>query len=442
MKQSANARIDQPVCFLMSIISLFSVPIARAQDNATGTINVRPNLGTQTRDQFIVCTGTSADRGRYGTKITGATGIVTFTGIPSGIGVVTTVNKAGFTGREGQWLVPPPGSNREVTIYMFTGSGGPTCPNTAATPVVSPSTVRITVTTPAGVAAEGFFVCVGTPQNRSQYGSALTSSTGVANFSKLPGTGMITTTVQKQGFASGYRDWYPTPGQAVNLTIPLSAGTGGYSCPGYVPPATPPSNEVKVEGTTLVTVPPGGPAVTLGPETLVSRGDFAGSTTSSTTDCTAASNRNVMIGVEGFIADTVIKSIRVSCTTVRDAITNERFIQRGTNKSLGEFYSRCSPGRVLVGFSGTMIFNQLRSFKVVCRPMGNDGRTTGTTTTLTEIGRPKSITFGPDNCTSGRSGRGLKISNGRLTDGLPAPDTPHPTAVVGLQLTCTQPQID
>jgi hypothetical protein len=425
------------------LIGLAAIPVrAAAQDNAIGNIQVRPNLGTQTRDQFVVCTGTTANRALYGSKVTSSTGDVSFTGIPSGIEVVTTVVKAGFTGREQKWLVPPPGSSRNVLIYMFSGTGGPVCPGTPSTPP-APSTVRIVVSPPAGTALNGFWVCVGTPQNRALYGSAVSTSTGAVSFANLPYNGMIVATVQKAGFTSGNRDWYPSPGQSVNLTIPVTAGSGGYTCPGYTPPAAPPpSTEVKIDATALVALPPGTAPVRLGEETLTARGQFSGDVTTSKSDCTTSSYRNVMIGVEGFMEDTVIKSIRVSCTTVRDAITNERFVPRGYHRTSREFYSRCQSGKVLVGLSGTLIFSQLRSFKVICQTMGNDGRVTGSTNSLAEVGKPRTIPFGPDLCNGGRSGKAVKTASGRMTDGLPAGDTPLPNAVIGIQLVCEQPRID
>lgn len=424
------------------------LPAVVSAQNAVGTANihVRPNLGTQSRDQFTVCTGTTANRALYGTKVTTSTGDLTFSGINSGIEVVTTVTKPGYTGREQKWLVPPPGGARDVTIYMFSGTGGPTCPGSAAPAPAPPPPVSVQVTVDPGTAAkDGFYVCVGHSTNREAHGKATTTSTGTVSFSFVPTTAMLKATVVKAGYKGVERDWYPTPGQSVVFNLPIATGTPVYTCPGYTPPVTtttttaPTSTEVTVSATPLYALPPD---VRLGEEKLSQRGQFSGTVTTSTTDCTASSYRNVMIGVEGAIMDTVIKTIKVSCTTVRDAITNEKRIPRGNSRGFMDYYSRCSPGRVLVGFSGTLAHGQLRSIRVVCQTMGTDGRVTGSTTTLSEIGKAKATVFGPDNCNGGRSGKAVKTASGTLSDGLPAGDQPLPTGVLGLQLTCEQPRID
>lgn len=51
----------------------------------------------------------------------------------------------------------------------------------------------------------------------------------------LPGEGMIKATVVGYGYQGAERDWYPTPGQSVAITIPMSLGQGGFTCPGYTP---------------------------------------------------------------------------------------------------------------------------------------------------------------------------------------------------------------
>ena len=219
---------------------------APAQDVGAGSIRVHPNLATDTRERFTVCTGTAQNRALYGSKTTGTTGIVDFPGIPSGATVVTTVNKVGFGGREQSWVAPAAGATREVIIYMFAGSGGPLCPGvtvlTAAPPPPPPpppstSAAGITVDPGSTSGRGGFYVCVGTAQNRAQYGNGLTQATGPLSFANLPSSGMIKATVMRAGYTGVERDWYPTPGQTVALSIPISPGSGGAVCPGYVAPS-------------------------------------------------------------------------------------------------------------------------------------------------------------------------------------------------------------
>jgi hypothetical protein len=220
---------------------------ALAQDVGAGSIRVHPNLATDSRERFIVCTGTAQNRALYGSKTTGTTGIVAFTEIPSGTSVVTTVSKVGFGGREQSWIVPGAGSTREVIIYMFTGSGGPLCPGVtvfggsappdAAPPPPATSSAGITVQPGSSSGTGGFYVCVGTAQNRAAYGNGVTPASGPLSFVNLPGTEMIKATVVKSGYVGVERDWYPTPGQPVALTIPITAGSGGpFTCPGYAAP--------------------------------------------------------------------------------------------------------------------------------------------------------------------------------------------------------------
>lgn len=218
---------------------------APAQDVGAGSIRVHPNLATDSRERFTVCTGTAQNRALYGSKTTGTTGIVAFPGIPSGATVVTTVNKVGFGGREQSWVAPAAGATREVIVYMFAGSGGPLCPGvtalTAAPPPPPPappaaSAAGITVDPGSTSGRGGFYVCVGTSQNRAQYGNGLTQATGPLSFANLPSSGMIKATVMRAGYAGVERDWYPTPGQTVALSIPISPGSGGAVCPGYVAP--------------------------------------------------------------------------------------------------------------------------------------------------------------------------------------------------------------
>ena len=220
---------------------------ASAQDVGVGSIRVHPNLATDSRDRFIVCTGTVANRALYGWKTTGTTGIVAFP-VPAGTAVVTTVNKVGFGGREKSWIAPAAGATSEVIIYMFAGTGGPLCPGVnvlteaapppAPPPPPSPTAANITVDPGPTSGRGGFYVCVGTSQNRAQYGNGVTQATGPLSFANLPSSGMIKATVMRAGYAGVERDWYPTPGQTVVLSIPISPGSGGaLVCPGYVAPS-------------------------------------------------------------------------------------------------------------------------------------------------------------------------------------------------------------
>jgi hypothetical protein len=235
------------VCTFSGASALAAAPAsASAQDVGAGSIRVHPNLATDSRERFTVCTGTAQNRALYGSKTTGTTGIVVFPGIPSGATVVTTVNKVGFGGREQSWVAPAEGATREVIVYMFAGSGGPLCPGvTVLTAVPPPPPPPPPSTSAAGITVDpgstsgrgGFYVCVGTAQNRAQYGNGLTQATGPLSFANLPSSGMIKATVMRAGYTGVERDWYPTPGQTVALSIPISPGSGGAVCPGYVAPS-------------------------------------------------------------------------------------------------------------------------------------------------------------------------------------------------------------
>src|SRR5688500_7643125 len=181
----------------LAISAFTAAPVnVAAQAGGTGSIRVHPNLATDSRARFNVCTGTAQNRALYGTKTTDATGIVAFAEIPPGTSVVTTVSKIGFAGREQGWTAPAAGSTRDVIIYMFTGAGGPLCPGVfvlggAAPPPPAPpaapatSAAGITVDPGSTAARSGFYVCVGTSQNRGAYGNGVTPASGLVNFSNI-----------------------------------------------------------------------------------------------------------------------------------------------------------------------------------------------------------------------------------------------------------------
>src|SRR5262245_61482939 len=207
-----------------------AVSSAAAQSGSTVNIRIQPNLATQARDGYTVCLGTVTDRAIYGSKVTGSTGIVSFTGMTAGTSLVATVSKSGFTGRDQQYLVPA-GTAPDVIITVFSGSGGPFCPVAAA-----PSSVTISVDPGAGAVKSGFYVCVGTEADRDAFGTAVTPAGGTVSFPNLPGNGMVTATIMRAGYAGAERDWYPTAGQPASFSLAITAGAGGYSCPGYQAP--------------------------------------------------------------------------------------------------------------------------------------------------------------------------------------------------------------
>jgi hypothetical protein len=43
-------------------------------------------------------------------------------------------------------------------------------------------------------------------------------------------------TVMRAGYQGIERDYYPTTGQSVVLSLPIAPGSGGFTCPGYMPP--------------------------------------------------------------------------------------------------------------------------------------------------------------------------------------------------------------
>ena len=218
--------------FAFIAVSASAAISTAAAQGAAASIRVQPNLATQARDGFTVCVGTAQNRALYGNRVTGSTGIVTFTGLPAAQSLVVTVNKGGYIGREQALATAAAGETNETLVSMFGGSAGPSCGAISSTT----ASARITVApTSLNANKDGFYVCVGNAQNRAAYGSGQTNLSGVVAFSNLPAGGMLKATIVKFGYAGAERDWYPTGGSSDAFSVPMSFGQSAFSCPGYTP---------------------------------------------------------------------------------------------------------------------------------------------------------------------------------------------------------------
>lgn len=418
---------------LTALLTVFAAPAVFSNSvmaqGGTGTITVRPNYNTTVLDGFTVCAGTSTNRAQYGTRTTGSTGVVTFTGIPPGTQVVTTVKKTNFIGREVQWTAPAAGANTSVTVAMATGFGGPECPAAATAAAPTTSSVQITVNPGVNVARNGFHVCVGTSQNRGQYGYALTPTSGTVSFSNLPGNSMIVATAVKNGYAGTGRDWYPTPGQTSTFTMNVAAGTGGYTCPGYVGPV------VRLEGTALTPIAADPPR--LGMEALALRGDPVHTPSVYPYSCGHYGSNYVLVGLKVRHRVTTLAGIDLFCAPLRsDGTLGTSIFLPATAPAEGTAQeARCPAGQAVVGYRGSTHdgsgLPHLRSVALYCAPLSASGLSSGTPTRTIALGVYSGGYFGPDMCTGGRPAREMRLSTSAIW--------PSPVTVGAWQMACEQP---
>jgi hypothetical protein len=425
MQTPISSRLGS-VLVLAAAIAVAS-PARGAAQGGTGTITVRPNFNTTVLDGFTVCTGTSSNRALYGTRTTGTTGVVTFTGIPANTQVVTTVTKTGFIGREAQWTAPASGGNTSVTVAMSTGSGGWTCPTVTAP---TTSSVQITVNAGVNVARDGFHVCVGTAQNRAQYGSAVTPASGTVTFTNLPASSMITATAVKSGYFGASRDWYPTAGQTAAFAMNTSIGSGGSSCPGYSP-------IVRVEGTTgLIPIAPDPPR--LGLELLQIRGDPMFTSDPARYSCSRFGSNYVMVGLKVRHLVTRLTGIDLFCAPLRaDGTLGTTIFLPATTPDQGTPQEvKCPAGQAVAGYRGmTDTSNEspghIRSIVLYCAALKASGLTEGTPIRMTALGIYSGSGFGPDMCTGGRPAREMRLTPVFLRF--------IPTTIGAWQMGCEQP---
>ena len=426
MQTSRTSRLRFTTLLICCTASASSPSSALAQ-GGTGTITVRPNFNTSILDGFTVCAGTSTNRALYGTRTTGSSGVVTFTGIPAGTQVVTTVKKANFIGREVPWTAPAAGANTGVTVSMSTGFGGPECPPAATSTAPTTSSVQITVNPGVNVARNGFHVCVGTAQNRGQYGYALTPTSGTVSFSNLPGNSMIVATAVKSGYTGAGRDWYPSPGQTSALTMNVSAGSGGYTCPGYLAPAVTVSGEIRI-----ATDPP-----RLGLELLALRGDELHKPLVDRFSCGRFGSNYVLIGLKVRHRVTTLVGIDLFCAPLRaDGTLGLSIFLPATAPAEGTAQeAKCPAGQAVVGYRGSTHdgsgLPHLRSIALYCAALNSNGLSSGTPTRTVALGVYSGGYFGPDMCSGGRPARELRLDVANLLG--------VPVTVGAWQMGCEQP---
>lgn len=430
MQSSRDSRFRLAALLIGCAVPAVS-PASGAAQGGTGTITVRPNFSTSILDGFTVCAGTAANRALYGTRTTGSTGVVTFTGIPANTVVVTTVTKASWIGREVQWTVPAAGANTSVTVSMATGFGGPTCPAATTTTTTPPaaSSVQITVNPGTGVARNGFYVCVGTSQNRSQYGYAVTPASGTVTFNNLPGSSMIVATAVKSGYSGAGRDWYPSPGNISAFTMNVTAGSGGYTCPGYVGPA------VTVSGTAIT------PIATdprrLGLELLTLRGDELYTPLVKRHTCGRFGTNYVLVGVKVRHRVTTLAGIDLYCAPLRsDGTLGIPIFLPATAPPEGTVQeAKCPAGQAVVGYQGSVHngsgLAHLRSVALFCATLTARGLATGPATRTASLGIYSGMYFGPDMCAEGRPAREMRLA--------PTSIWPTPVTIGAWQMGCEQP---
>ena len=424
MQTSTTSRLRFST-LLICCAAFVSSPSNILAQGGTGTITVRPNFNTSILDGFTVCAGTSTNRALYGTRTTGSTGVATFTGIPVGTQVVTTVKKTNFIGREVQWTAPVAGANTSVTVSMSTGFGGPECPPAATSTAPTTSSVQITVNPGVNVARNGFHVCVGTAQNRGQYGYALTPTSGTVSFSNLPGNSMIVATAVKSGYTGAGRDWYPSPGQTSALTMNVSAGSGGYTCPGYLAPSVTVSGEIRI-----ATDPP-----RLGLELLAIRGDDVAGPPNQRHTCSQFGGNYVLVGLKVRHRVTKLVGLDLYCAPLRadGKLGSAVFLPATAPPEGTPQEAKCPAGQAVVGYQGTVDggLPHWRSVVLHCAALSSTGLSTGTVTKTTALGINSGRTFGPDACNGGRPAREVRL--------IVVPAFLSPPSIGAWRLGCEQP---
>ena len=127
----------------LALVALISSSEAEAQGRAFLNVTVEPvsiiGQPVTSRDGFTVCIGNSSDRDAAGRLTTSPGGTVNFAGLTTGATLLITVSRAGYNGSEVISRLGGIGNTATVPIRASRlASGGPRCPDLAATPGTDP----------------------------------------------------------------------------------------------------------------------------------------------------------------------------------------------------------------------------------------------------------------------------------------------------------------
>ena len=415
------------------LLGAISLPAAAQLDaNVAVTVAPQPTPGQPpaSLEGFLVCIGGVDDRTHYGLETTSVQGLASdrFIGLPSGVPRVITVQKSGYTGVERTETFSAGQNN--YTIELSPGVGGPQC----VVPPTPPPTRTLRVTVLNGTrAVRGAYVCVGTPARLTLYGSTRqTNASGVAVFTGLPALepwGIVAGLNRTQGAGA-----LPPPHQRdTSISIALTPGIS-LLCPGT---PIPPIVDLRLDGRPIQPIAPD----RLGEEELPERGHFFPDV-QPVLDCREKGTNFVMIGLTGLQGEAIDK-VRVVCAPLQsdgslgDPVFTDFF---GANNNASGFDRRCVQGRVVAGWQGTILRNQVRSIRLRCKTITPAGLVTGTSTLRARVGGNFGDAWGPDLC-SGRPAKGIRVSPGFFNPGIPIIGLLAPTIVAGFQLLCEQPNM-
>ena len=298
----------------------------------------------------------------------------------------------------------------------------------------------------------GFLVCVGTATDLDQYGTEITPTGGVANqnFRNLPVGATVRVTVTKAGYVGIQLNTTLRTGWDNHLQASMRPGTGGATCAPATAIAPPPSAPVRLDGTPIYPVsptPPPAPAPApaplprLGEQTLTHWGRAVHSSEYRTLDCKAFGTNWVAAGIFGKSGEGIdllgVKCRKMTTTGIAGAETRNTGTHGGTAGTT--FERNCPSNSVMIGVSGKIEREQVRSVVIYCKTLDLGRATSGTALTVSSAGGTAGTQWGPDVCAGGRSVRAIKVGRDIFLSGIPLGNLFAPDVIAAVQLICEQP---
>lgn len=230
-------------------------------------------------------------------------------------------------------------------------------------------------------------------------------------------------------------------GSAGNATVTVVTRPGAPSITSTASTFTVDPSVVSVTGVAVM-------PVRLGQEALAERGQFAGLSSDRirTLDCAGIGASWVMVGVRGKDG-WAIDELRVGCRQMLAGGTlgtTTRWTGRWDTTDNGgdAFPDRiCRTGYVVSSAEVRVDFGQLRRLTIRCKRIGTAGLTSGSESTLENVGYDTGTPQGPDSCSGGRPARALRLSTAQYTSSNVVVRLAPPWIVAGLQLICEQPVV-
>lgn len=230
-------------------------------------------------------------------------------------------------------------------------------------------------------------------------------------------------------------------GSAGNAAITVLTRPGSPSLSSTAASFTVETNILSVTGVAVM-------PVRLGQEALAERGQFAGLTSDRIRrlDCAGLGSSWVMVGVRGKDG-WAIDELSVGCRQMLAGGTlgtTTRWTGRwDTIDNGGEAFPDqvCRTGYVVSSAEVRVDFGQIRRLTIRCKRIGATGLTSGSESTLENVGYNTGTPQGPDSCSGGRPARALRLSTAQYTSNNLLVKLAPPWIVAGLQLICEQPVV-